>query len=314
MPKSQPPAAATPTPPPAELEIGYSALRISLPVLVAEARGLFRAHGLTVKLKRYETAQPLVEEVLDGRIVAGGYAALPIVFTAAARSHAQVRLATAMIEDAAHPVSYLLKKRGNAAIQKVADLRNKRVGVLPTLAYQKWLAAITAHAHLTPSDITVIPLAPPQQASSLAEGVVDALFTNDPMATTAIATGIAESFGPGAPLVDVTGQPTWFGSFMLQPRFVQEQPAQAAALVAALDEAIAFITSDQAAARQLFVPFAREAERPHVDRYPPASYLRSAELSDARLTQELATETKLGILDTTVDAKGVLLSAGPSAP
>ena len=49
------------------LEVGYSALRISLPIFVAERRGLFARHGVRVRLRRYETAQPLVEEVLDGR-------------------------------------------------------------------------------------------------------------------------------------------------------------------------------------------------------------------------------------------------------
>lgn len=53
------------------LTVGYSALRISLPVFVARQRNMFARHGLEVELRRYETAQPLVEEVLDGRVDAG---------------------------------------------------------------------------------------------------------------------------------------------------------------------------------------------------------------------------------------------------
>ncbi len=309
------PAESTPAPAPAappELEVGYSALRISLPVLVADARGLFRAHGLTVKLKRYETAQPLVEEVLDGRLSAGGYAALPIVFTAADANNSRLQLATAMIEDADHPVSYLLKRRGDASIQKVSDLRGKRIGVLPTVAYQKWLAAIVAHAQLAPADVTVVALAPPMQVGALAQGAVDALLTNDPMATSALATDVAERFGASAPLTEVTGHAIWFGSFLLNPRFTQQHPEQAQALVAALDEAIAFISSDQVAARRLLVPFLREAERPHVDRYPPASYLGSAQVDDAQLSRELATEAQLGILPTAPAAQGWLFAAKAS--
>ena len=288
------------------LEVGYSALRISLPLLVAEARGLYAAHGLDVTLKRYDTAQPLVEELLDGRLLAGGYAALPIVLTAAAKSDVRPRLVGAMMEDAAHPVSYLLRKRGDGTLQQVSDLRGKRIGVLPTLAYKKWLAAILAHAGLMQTDVTVIALAPPAQVSGLAEGVVDALFTNDPMATTALASNIAEAFGPPAPLTAVTGKPVWFGSLLLHPDLVAKRAADAAALVAAHDDAVRFIEADQAAARRLLTPFLREVERPHVERYPNAKFLRSDEVSAVQLAAELQRQAALGAIESTPDAAAIL--------
>jgi ABC-type nitrate/sulfonate/bicarbonate transport system substrate-binding protein len=293
---------ASPQPLKAKLEVGYSALRISLPLLVAQARGLYAAHGLDVTLKRYDTAQPLVEEILDGRVLAGGYAALPIVLAAAAKSETKPKLVGALMEDAEHPVSYLLRKRGDTTLQQVSDLRGKRIGVLPTLAYKKWLSAMLAHAGLAQSDVTVIALAPPAQVTGLAEGVVDALFTNDPMATTAVASSIAEPFGPPAPLSAVLGKPVWFGSLLLHPELIAKRAADVAALVAAHDDAVRFIESDQAAARRLLSPFLREAERPHIERYPNARFLRSDEVTAAQLAAELQSQAALGAIEPAGDA------------
>ena len=59
--------------------IGVSTLRISLPVFVAAEQKLFAKHGLDVELRRFDTAQPLADELNAGRLDAGGYLAFPIV-------------------------------------------------------------------------------------------------------------------------------------------------------------------------------------------------------------------------------------------
>ena len=281
--------------PPTPLIVGYSALRISLPIFVADQHGMFERHGVHVELRRYETAQPMVEEVLDGRIDAGGYAALPIVMTVADHAHHGVRLATGMVEDGAHPISALIRRVDAATITSVADLRGHRIGVLPTLAYTAWLNLVLHHAGVDPSEVTVVPIAPPLQVSSLAEGNVDALFTGDPMATAAVASGVAERFGPVAPVPDAIGGAHVFGTFLVSEDVARARPAEVTALVAALDEAIAEIERDPTAAADAMLTFVRESERPHVRLYPPASYLRSAEFDGARLSAEARRIQELGL-------------------
>ena len=294
------------------LVLGYSALRISLPLFVAEQRGLFEAHGVDVELRRYETAQPLVEEVLDGRVLAGGFAALPIVFNASARDGSQVRIALAMIEDEAHPVSYLLRRRGDSSIGSASDLRGRRVGVLPTVAYQRWLEAIVRDAGVDPSDVTIIPIAPPQQTAALESGGVDALFTNDPMATATLAASVGEPLGPPAPVPSATGEALVFGSFLVHPRLVRERPDTVRRLLAALDEAARFIDSDQAAARRLMTSYVRAAEQPYVTRYPDAHFLPSGRFGDAELGRAVRSMVELGVLDESRDVEGWTLRATPA--
>lgn len=298
--------------PAAPLVVGYSALRISLPIFVADQRGLFARHGVQVELRRYETAQPLVEEVLDGRVDAGGYAALPIVMTVAERAHHGVRLATGMIEDEAHPVSALIRRVDGPTLTSVADLRGRRVGVLPTLAYTAWLDLVLRHAGVDPAEVTVVPIAPPLQVSSLAEGNVDALFTGDPMATAAIASGVGERFGPAAPVPDAIGGAQVFGTFLVTEDVARARPIEVAALLAALDEAIAEIERDPTAAADAMLGFVRESERAHVRLYPLASYLTSTEFDGARLSIETRRIEELGLAPAVPDvAEWSLASTTP---
>ncbi len=293
------------------LEVGYCALRISLPLFVAEREGFFAARGIDVRLRRYETAQPLVEELLDGRLQAGGYAALPIVFTAASRDGARARLATAMIEDRDHPISALIRRAGSDAIRSPADLRGRTVGILPTVAYRRWLEAIVREAGVDPGQVRVTPISPPQQAAALSGGGVDALFTNDPMATAIVESGAGELVSV-APVPEALGGSLVFGAFLIHPRLWRERPEDARRLVTALDDAIRFIEADQDAARAHMRSFVREPERPFVERYPDARYLTSAAATEEVFAREARRALELGILEAPLDVAG--WRAGAEAP
>ncbi|HSY21584.1 MAG TPA: ABC transporter substrate-binding protein [Polyangiaceae bacterium] len=265
--------------------IGVSTLRISLPVFVAEQHGLFAKHGIDAEVRRYETAQPLADELGAGRIDAGGYVAFPILFGPGAPPP-KVRVLTAVVEDRAHPLSYLLVKKGSG-LRGVAALRGRRIGILPTAAYRRWLEAILVHDGLRPEDVTIVPLAPPLEADALAGGGVDALFTGDPMATAALARGLAEPATDTPDVPRVLGEPFLFGTFAVTENFAQKHPETARALAAALDEAIALIAADPAVGTAAMKPYVRENERPFVDRYPAARYLGSREITAAQLDRAL---------------------------
>jgi ABC-type nitrate/sulfonate/bicarbonate transport system substrate-binding protein len=265
--------------------IGVSTLRISLPVFVAEQHGLFTKHGIEAEVRRYDTAQPLADELAAARIDAGGYVAFPILFGPGAPPP-KVRVVTAIVEDAGHPLSYLLVKKGSG-LRGVPALRRRRIGILPTAAYRRWLEAILRHDGLGPEDVTIVPVAPPLEVDTLAGGGVDALFTGDPMATAAIARGLAEPATDTPDVPRVLGEPFLFGTFAITEDFAKKHPTQARALADALDEAITLIATDPAVGRAAMKPYVRETERPFVDRYPDARYLRSGEISAAQLDRAL---------------------------
>lgn len=277
-----------------EVTLGVAALRISLPVFVAAERGVFARHGLRVNLKSYPTAQPMIDDVALGRLDAGGFAAWPIVLLASARAPEGLRVAGAIHEDSTHRLSYVLAKRG-AGLQFPRDVAGRRVGVLPTVAYRRWLAAILAEARIDPASVTVVPVEPSMQAQSLEAGAVDMMFTGDPMATAMLARGIAEIVDDGPPCARRISDPFSFGTVAYSEGFVRRSPDLARRLAAALDEAIEIARRDPAGAREAMRRHLRADEQPFVDRYPDTRYETSQEFHG--LAAVIAANHALGTID-----------------
>ncbi len=272
--------------------VGVSLLGISVPVFVAKERGLFARHGLEVTLERFETAQPLADAVLAGQVEAGGYVAYPIALLAS-RNARPALLATSLVEDSEHRLSYVLARAGSP-LRFPRDAAGRRIGILPTVAYRRWLDAILRAAHVDPAQVAVMPIAPPLQALTLAAGAVDFLFTNDPMATRMLASGAARVVDDGPPCATHLGSPFEFGSFLLGMDLASRRPDVARRLVAALDEAILLLrTAPGAASARL--PYLRPDERPFAARQPPTGHVTSDE-ARGRLGVEIARERALGIL------------------
>lgn len=258
------------------MKVGVSLLRISQPLFVAAERDLFAKHGLDVELVRFDTAQPMADELAAGRLDAAGYVAFPILF--GAPTPPKVRVVTAVVEDAAHPLSFLLVKKGLGPVG-TAGLAGKKVGILPTLAYRKWLEAVLAHDGV--KDVAIMPIAPALQVDTLAGGGVDALFTGDPMATAAIARGVAELASKAPDVPRVLGDPFLFGTFAVSERAAATPAARS--LARALDDAIGVLAADPGAGRAAMKSWVREPERAFVDRYPDTRYLASTALDAAAL-------------------------------
>lgn len=281
---------------PRQITLGVSKLRISLPIFLAAKQGLFARHGLDVELRVYDTAQPLADDVMLGRIDAGGYVAYPIVFLAAQHARTPPRVATTLVEDRDHRLSYVLARAG-AGLRFPRDAAGKKIGILPTIAYRRWLEALLRAAGVEPASVTIVPVQPPLQAQTLAEGGVDLMFTNDPIATAMLAQGLAEIVDDGPPCATRLGDPFEFGTVLLSGALAEERPDDAARLVAAIDEAIVAMRADPQAALDAMAEHLRPAERAYVDRYPPSRYRTSAEVPAGTLAAEIARERALGIID-----------------
>ncbi len=269
--------------------IGVPLLRISQPVFVAESHGLFRKHGLEVELRHFDTAQPLADELATGRLDAAGYLALPILFSREGGPPA-VRVMTAIVEDQAHPLSFLLVK-SDSSLGSVSELAGKTVGILPTLAYRRWLDAVLAHHGVDAKTVTITPLAPQLQLEALAGGGIDALFTGDPMATAGLARGIARPLSAQAEVPAALGAPFFFGTFAVSERLATEKPRAVRQLAAALDEAIALIEADDQVGRTALAAALREGDRAFVSKAPPTRYLASGATTIEALEAALKRET-----------------------
>ena len=297
--------APTVSPTPATVVIGYSKLRISLPIFVAQEQNLFQRHGVSISLEPYETAQPMAQALVEGKVNVAGYTALPITYNAILRSNQSLYFATAMLEDQQHRISYLLRKKGSD-IKTISDLRGKQIGILPTIAYKSWLQEIL-RANKVPLDSVVIQqLAPELQVSTLATGGVQALFTNDPMATAALVNGAGEFITDTVEMPKYLGEPFLFGSFNARKDWADTHPTEFAAIIAALDEAIGFVNQHPSEAKQAMRKYIPAQFGNQVALYPDAMYLASSKATRDMFQKEADAELKFGVIPKALDLNNLV--------
>ncbi len=314
------------------LTIGYSALGISLPLFVADARGLFADQGLRVTMRGYPTAHPVVDEIIDGAAVpCGGIIALPI----ALHRHARARpffYAGAVVEDLEHPISFLLVRKG-VEIRTLDDLAGRRVGTLPTKAYREWLKLLCKRRGLGYHQVVLdktcqcmstcasleVPLdrlvsgcdvLPTDTVEALRSGKIDAVFTNDPAATAALRAEVAYLFGDRPLLPSELGSPFLFGSFVFDSHFVADEPGTVRRVVAALDEAVRQVRADERGARRDAAAYLPRDCKLSDDGLGRPRYLTSDEVDAELLQAQLDFFAREGVIGERVDIAPWLLRPG----
>lgn len=289
------------------LDIGYSRLRISLPVFVAQEEGIFEKYGIDANLLMYDTAQPLMQALIAGNIDVGGYTALPITYNGMLRSKKQLYFISAMIEDNKHRISYLLRSKSNTGVQSVKDLKGKRIGILPTIAYKAWIAEILRKNGIDPDkDVVIQQIAPAQQAQALKNGAVDALFTNDPVATSAIEVGVATLISDEIESPKYIQNPFVFGSFNVDKIWADEHRELYQNLILAMDEAIEFVNNNPEKAKLHMKKYLPDTFKGHVEKYPDALYWNTTKSTDVLFNQVSENYLHIGIIPESLSLKGLV--------
>jgi NitT/TauT family transport system substrate-binding protein len=279
----------------AKLDIGVSQLRISLPIFVAKEKGLFKKNGLDVSFVYYNTAQPLMQSLVEGKVKLAGYTALPIIYNGMQRSKKELLFLTTMVEDDKHRISYLLKKKGST-ITDIKSLEGKKIGILPTIAYSAWVKEILKVNGVNIDKTTITPIAPMQQGQSLANGAVDALFTNDPVATTVIDKNIGELLSQDVDCAKYIANPFPFGSFNVDKKWADSHPKELDKVRKSLNEAVEFVNSHPQEAKLLMKNHIPDAFKPYVSKYPDALYLKTYESSDKIFNDIAEKYLEIGII------------------
>lgn len=289
-----------------KIMIGTNYLRISLPVFVAQGSGIFQKNGLNVELQFFETAQPLMDALCGGKLDIAGYTAFPITFAGQARSKTELNYTTAMLEDDAHPISMFVVK-ADSNITSLAELKGKKIGILPTYAYKVWLELVLKQNGIQPEEVTIQQVAPALSATTLQSGGVDVLFTNDPAVTVTVQKGIGKILIPGAVVPKYLGKPFFFASFNMTKSFVNKNPDSAKKIVKSLDEAIAFIHANPAEAKKIMAQFLPEAQRGMAGKFADSLYLPSAEVQPDALSKLQDEFLKQGIVKEKLDLSAAVL-------
>lgn len=251
---------------------------------------------------------------MEGRVPAAGYSALPITFNGILRSGTKLLFLTTMVEDQQHRISYLLRRKTpegeEPAITSVRGLAGKRIGILPTIAYKSWIDAILKANGVNPEEVIILQIAPKLQPPMLFSGGVDALFTNDPGATAAIIEAGAEFITEEVDVPKVMGEPFAFGSFNVREDWASAHPDMFTRLIAAMDEAVAFVNANPVEAKLTMTPYLPEIFKAHIGKYPDARYLSSSQTSETAFRQLADRYYEMKIIPAPIDLTGTVVKNG----
>ena len=144
-----------------------------------------------------------------------------------------------------YPISFLLVGKDNNEINSIEDLKGKKIGILPTKAHRIWIETILKKEGLSLLDIDIIDVKNGEHEEYLKNKKIDALFTNDPMASNILAEGIGVRLSEKALVPHATGiHPFYFGSFNITSQFAKNNTDIVRKITLALDEAILIIAKN----------------------------------------------------------------------
>ena len=230
------------------LNLGFMPLTDCAPLAIAQEKGFFAKHGLTVNLQRASSWDDIAAGVADQRFDAAQMvAAMPLAMTIGMGGQAAVPISTALVlsrNGNAITLSQELYERGAQSLSELKSVialdkdRRYRIGVvhdcsMHNLMLRYWLAA----GGIDPDrEVDLVILPPQTMVDQLRKGQLDGFCVGEPWGSQAVVEGIG--------FVVATDLDIWAGNpekvLGVREDWQQQNPAAMLALVKALLEACEF--------------------------------------------------------------------------
>ncbi len=237
-----------------EVRMAYPPIIPSLPVFVAQEQHLFEQDSLRLQTLSLSSSNDLVNALVAGQAdVLPAVSLVPIVHLEI-QHPGKVRVISHSRMNPNNALDKIIVK-DNSSLRGLRDLRGKKVGLFPGTAPQKMLSTFLKKHGVDPDSISFVQLAPQAQLSSLESGVVDALFSYEPVTTTALVHGGYRALF-GSVYADLLN-PCPIGVSVISRDFERSQPQLAQRSVKVLQDGILFMAAHPADARALLPKFTK---------------------------------------------------------
>lgn len=166
-----------------------------LPMFVGVDKGFFKQHGVDVRLKVVNTGTDMVNAMQKREVQIGDMSVT--TFLKARHAGEPFRVIGIIMSDATRdnadePLAIVARK--GSGIQRVEDLKGKRVGLAKAQTSDEYLKMVLARRNMKYEDINIENImAPPALAPALREGKVDAVVSWEPFNTQVLET-VPESY------------------------------------------------------------------------------------------------------------------------
>lgn len=206
----------------------------TLPFTIAQQEQLFSTNHVKVEDTLFTSSNDMLNSLVAGQSdLIPAISLIPIIqleiqYPGKVRLYSHSRMSREKAIDA------IIVKEGSS-IRTLNDLAGKKVGLFPGTAPSNLLKAFLKKKGISTDSITLVPLPPPAQLSSLDAGAVEALFSYEPVTTSALKQGgFRQVFGSVyADLLD----PCPIGASVISRDFERKHRDAAREVVDALDKA-----------------------------------------------------------------------------
>ena len=209
---------------------------------VAEDQNIFSRNGLDVTLRKYDTGAGSLDGMLNGEAdITFGVTEFPMVRSAFGKSEARIIGTAAKIEQ-----QYLVGRK-DRGIEKVSDLKGKRIGTTFGTIAEFYLGRFLELNGMNMQDITAVDLKTPAEwENAVAEGVVDAIVTAQPYADLA-----SKRLGNNAIVWPAQGGQYIYGLIVSSEEWIKEHPELVSRFLKSLAQAEEYVIRHPAEAKAI---------------------------------------------------------------
>jgi NitT/TauT family transport system substrate-binding protein len=156
------------------LTLGLPALEQNALIYVADKRGFFTENGLQVLIKDYDSGVTAIQGLSEREVDLAGAAEFPVVRALMQKSPLRIIASSDKFEND------FLVGRKDRGIEKVVDLKGRRIGVTLGSINEFYLARFLQLNGIALDEVTLVDLKPAQFVEAIASGAVDALIAWQP--------------------------------------------------------------------------------------------------------------------------------------
>lgn len=156
------------------ITLGLPALEQNALIYVAEQQGFFAQNNLKVVIRDFDTGVSAIEAMSKGEVDVAGAAEFPFVGSALRQEQINIIATTDKFEN-----DYLVGRR-DRGVEKVADLKGKRIGVARQSITEFFLGRLLELQGIKLEEVTLVDVKPARFVDALAQGEVDALVAWQP--------------------------------------------------------------------------------------------------------------------------------------
>ncbi len=223
-----------------KIRLAVSTPDASALIYIADNRGFFRDHGLDVSIKNYEAGILAMNDIVADEIdiaTVGEFVLVSQIF----RGTDLMALGTTVISNSCELIA-----RRDRGIEKLSDLKGKKIGSLHGSTLDFFLGSFLTFQGIQMNDVQIINLKPTEIVDAILKGTIDGAASFIPYGDT-----IRKGLGANAVTWPIQGQQDYYMLLVAKGSFIKAHPSAIERLLRALIDAEQFIKAHETEAQKI---------------------------------------------------------------